>query len=403
MPTERPPVFDERSRTDALPSAHGESTFAFLNRVAGDYWEQVRRLVQTWAENIAEPGDYMDLRARLRSADDHQFQSAFLELYVHESLDAAGYAVTIHPEVPGGTRRPDFVARRDGAAVYVEAIAPGPSDANRRASARRNDFLDTVNKVGDPNFWLDLDELSVGAAPPPGARLRDELRTWLRSLDPEASYDFANAPAFHWTHEDWTAAFRAIPKAPHARGTTPGDRAIGVYSHMPAAFVDDAPAIRAAIAKKHRAYGELEAPFVVVVGLYIFDTDLDQTTAALYGDVVYEWGRTADGEIISRAARRPNGYFGAPPGWDNRHVSAVLTVSQLQPWSVPRAETTLWRHPNPAHPLPIGMAFPGDTMDLSTNRLVRGGGLSPADLFALPDPWPRGTAFPPRRKVDPEA
>lgn len=399
VPIERPPVFDEQPRTNALPAAHGEPTSTFLNRVAGDFWEQVRQLVQAWADHVDESGDYDDLRARLRSSDDHQFQSAFLELYVHESLTAAGYTVTIHPEVPGGTRRPDFLARCDGVGVYVEAIAPGPPDAARRAGARRDDFFDTVNKVGDPNFMLSLDALTEGPTPPAGAQLRTELRAWLRTLDPDAIHDFANAPTYSWERDGWAASFRAIPKAQHARGTAPGDRAIGIYGHMPAAFINDAPTIRDAIQKKHHAYGDLRAPFVIVVGLYIFDTDLRQTTKALYDDEVAQWGHTTEGEVVSWTARQTNGYFGTPPDWNNRHVSAVLTVNQLQPWSVPRAETILWRHPHPTHPLPTGMAFPGDTMDLTTDRIVRAPALSPADLFELSDPWPMGQAFPPSRRT----
>lgn len=49
-----------------------------------------------------------------RARDDEQFRSAFLELYLDESLIRAGYVVTIHPSVNGTTTHPDFLVERAG-------------------------------------------------------------------------------------------------------------------------------------------------------------------------------------------------------------------------------------------------------------------------------------------------
>ena len=88
--------------------------------------------------------DYTDLRQRFRSRDDEQFRSAFLELYLHESLIRAGYAVTIHPTVEGTTAHPDFLVGRDGERLYIEAIAPGSSPAAKAAAERRAVLFDTA-------------------------------------------------------------------------------------------------------------------------------------------------------------------------------------------------------------------------------------------------------------------
>jgi hypothetical protein len=42
-----------KDRTATAPAAHAEPTFDFLNRIAGDYWEHPRQLLQTWADRIA--------------------------------------------------------------------------------------------------------------------------------------------------------------------------------------------------------------------------------------------------------------------------------------------------------------------------------------------------------------
>jgi hypothetical protein len=116
-----------------VPSTHQESSFESLNRIAGDYWEHPRALMQEWLDRMPSEQEYNDLRQRFRSRDDEQFRSAFLELYLHESLIRAGYTVTIHPEVQGTSRRPDFLAERDDLRFFMEAIAPGSTPAEKAA------------------------------------------------------------------------------------------------------------------------------------------------------------------------------------------------------------------------------------------------------------------------------
>jgi len=77
MGESRQPLFDDFQRTNAAPSTHQESSFQFLNRIAGDYWEHPRALMQEWLDRIPSEQEYNDLRQRFRSRDDEQFRSAF--------------------------------------------------------------------------------------------------------------------------------------------------------------------------------------------------------------------------------------------------------------------------------------------------------------------------------------
>ncbi|WP_156223672.1 hypothetical protein [Pseudactinotalea suaedae] len=395
MGEQRQPLFDDFKRTDATPATHQESSFEFLNRVAGDYWEHPRALMQEWLDRIPSAQEYDDLRQRFRSRDDEQFRSAFLELYLHEILVRAGYAVTIHPEVQGTGRRPDFLAERDDLRFFVEAIAPGSTPAKRAAAQRRAVLFDTVNRLGDPNFMLWLDELEEGASPPASARLRKDLRRWLAELDPDAPWKADAAPTHRWQHDGWAVTFRAVPKKPETRGMRLNDRAIGVYGHTGVDLIDDAPAIKKALASKHQEYGDLGAPFIIAVGTYIHDKDRWHSSNAMYGHVAVRIGEAPDGSMVTREVRQPDGYFGTPPEWTNRNVSGVLLVNQLMPYYVQRAETTLWRHPNPAHQLPEALGLPGDTLSLAESTLVEESSPNGADeFFGLPEPWPPGEAWP---------
>src|SRR5687768_4583294 len=60
----REPIFDETDRTDTRPAEHSESTFEFMNRVGGDFWQHPRALMQTWLDRVSGGQDYNDLRQR---------------------------------------------------------------------------------------------------------------------------------------------------------------------------------------------------------------------------------------------------------------------------------------------------------------------------------------------------
>lgn len=395
MSLAREPIFDDADRTDTRPAEHSESTFEFLNRVGGDYWQHPRALMQAWLDRVPGDQNYKDLRQRFHSRNDEQFRSAFFELYLHEGLVRAGYAVTIHPSVNGSSHRPDFRAERDGRVFFVEAVAPGTSAEAKAAAQRRAVLFDTVNRLGDPNFMLWLDHLEEGSSPPASARLRADLRAWLVQLDPESIPDLTHAPARSWQHEGWSVTFRAIPKKPEARGARPNERAIGVFGHGEARVIDDAPAILKALAAKHHAYGDLGAPFIIAVGTYIFDTDRWHSMNAMYGRLGLQLGESPSGERVTREVRQPDGYFGAPPDWQNRNVSGVLLVNQLMPYYVQRAEATLWRHPLPTHPLPEDVGLPGESVFLRDGALaVTASPVRADDFFGLPDPWPPGEPWP---------
>jgi len=55
----REPIFDSFTRADAGPSEYAEETFVFFNRVAGDFWDQTRSLVEEWADSIGDDNDYL--------------------------------------------------------------------------------------------------------------------------------------------------------------------------------------------------------------------------------------------------------------------------------------------------------------------------------------------------------
>lgn len=390
MQWKRPPVFDDRERTSTAAAANEESSFDFLNRVAGDFWEHPRQLIEAWASHLSDDAEYADIRSRLRSKNNSQFNSAFLELYLHETLLRTGHTVTIHPQLPHSTRRPDFYAEKDNTGFYVEAIAPGVGKEAEAVAARRNRFLDVINRLDDRNFYLWLHVLQIGPRNPAAARLRTELARWLTTIDPDSVTDYAEAPRLRWEQEGWVAEFSAIPVRQDVRGQNRQDRrAIGIYADRPAAWVDDSTTIQKALSSKDGEYGQLDKPFIIAVGLYIFDTDRWHSMNALYGRE-----QVTLTEHGGHAFRRGDGYFGGPPHWANTNVSGVLLVNQLQPYHAHKADVSLWVHPGADLDLPH-VEWPGDTVTLLDNRVTATPPrVPPTKLFGLSEPWPPGEPWP---------
>lgn len=389
-------IFSTTTRTDPSPASQGDSQFQFLDRVSGPYWDQVRDLIEDWFARLC-PDAQADVRGRLRSRDDRQFTGAFFELYLHECLLRMGYSVTCHPELEGTSRRPDFLAEKDGGLIYVEARSASSSDVAVGKSARVNAVYESLDRLNSPNFFLWIDVATQGDDPLRARPLRGRLEQWLAGLDPD-EYSLVgkrrdDLPGL--THEDggWKIEFRAVPKSPEARGRE-GARPLGIFGGGKAHWVQDEEGIRGALTAKGSAYGSLGAPFVVAVASGGISLDDDDVLSALYGTEVVEFRVFADGTESTALARKADGYWYKGDHWDHRGVSAVLVVKNLHPAFVGKQQHTIWEHPDPEAAV--------DALPIWRRSLVEGGGItfveperSQAEWFGLGDPWPVGEPFPP--------
>lgn len=394
-------IFSAAVRTDPSPAAHGEGRFRFLDRVSGPYWDQVRQLIENWFARLG-PDVQADVRGRLRSKDDRQFRGAFFELYLHESLLRMGYKVTCHPVLEGTARRPDFLAEKDGRAMYIEARSASSSDNSAAAAARVNTVYKSLDLLDSPNFFLWIEVVRQGAGPLGAKPLRGRLENWLRGLDPDEYNGWSRQDLPNLTYREergdeevaWVIEFEAIPKSPQARGKK-GLRPLGIFSGG-ATWLDD-DGIRGALSDKGSAYGQLGAPYVVAVASENIDLDEQEVLNVLYGTDAPEFRTSADGSEPYTYVRTPDGYWFRGDRWEHRHVSAVLVVKSLHPAFVGRQTHTIWEHPGPEHSvdaLPIwrravcGADSPVRYIDPARNQ---------ADWFGLGEPWPMGDPFPDRR------
>lgn len=389
-------IFSAITRTDPSPAAHGDSHAEFLERVAGSYWDQVRDLVEAWFSRLCADAQ-ADVRGRLRSKDDRQSRGAFFELYLHECLLRMGYSVTCHPEIKGTNRRPDFLAKKDGKSVYIEARSASSSDVAVGKAARVNAVYESLDRLETPNFFLWIDVAKQGDAPLRARALRKRLETWLAALTPDEHsmrQEIRRDDLPGYVHEDagWRIDFRAIAKSAKARGRE-GARPLGIFGGGNATWVLDEDELRGALSDKGSAYGRLDAPFVVAVASGSMSLDDYDVLNALYGTESIELRTSDDGTEETMAVRAPDGYWYQGDHWAHRGVSAVLVVKNLHPAFVGTQQHTIWEHPDPEFRVADFPMWRRAVVEEGT-MTFKDPDRSQAEWFDLGEPWPVGEPFP---------
>jgi hypothetical protein len=336
----------------------------------------------------------LELRSRITSGDDQQFEAAFFELYLHELFRSMGYAVEVHPTGGGSRRRPDFLLRADGVPeVYVEAaVSRSISATDRAAEARMNAVYDAINSLPSPDFFIWLNSRGSPASPPPAARFRDTIHGIMASLDVVeqaallASSGIDALPRYHLEHDGWNLEFFFMPKSEAARGR-PDTQPIGVCEPSGDRWVDSRSPLLNTVRYKASRYGDLEYPFIVAVNTLGFPLERIDVMEALFGKeqvTVYFAGDEIHSQELSR---RPDGALTTFSGPRSTRVSAILHVSTIYPWSVAAMEPCLYHNPY------ARATYIGGLDQLPHARGVEGemkwfGGIHPRELFGLPPDWP---------------
>jgi hypothetical protein len=237
-------LFDEIRRTDPRPARYSEGSVAFLNRVDDPYFSAVRRLLEEWFGQHPEAHREM-LRADFWSSDERSAVSAYWELYLHELHRRLGFEITVHPQVPGRSRRPDFRLVCGEHTFYLEAAVVAHSDEEMGRQSREAIVLDTINEARSPEFSLSVDWKQVGRSTPPRPEVVRKVEAWLATLDWQT--ERANLRPYSWTDPrrlpapstviefgDWAVSLTAYARRTrdddHDRktvGSPPGQRGYG--------------------------------------------------------------------------------------------------------------------------------------------------------------------------------
>ena len=250
---------------------------------------------------------------RLISDLDHPHFSVRLEIYLHQLFKERGWEIEIEPELLGTRNRPDFVVNTGEDRMIVEAKSVLGAESERQQDGRLMQLADDLG--GKLNRTVLIHPIIGLPSSLPNRRIAAEIED--RASEVELLQEF-------WVegeHEgqsyllEVTVILEDKPTPTTDVGATIG-QAIGVDIGHP---------VRKAIRDKAKKYGEIDAPFVIVIWpkLPFHFSSSNDDLVALYGDEV--WVGPDYSEL--RVSHKPNGVF-TTEGEDGTHryphVSAVL-------------------------------------------------------------------------------
>lgn len=385
-------LFDEVARIETRPRREREPTFQYWNLSARESVDALRRTVEAWFDRFPDEAK-KDLRARFRSPTDSQHEAAFWEIYLHELFTGMGYKLEAHPVLPDSSNHPDYLVQ-DGRkpCFYLEATVAGlQSTENAGAEARLREVFDLVNKLVDPNFFLEVHHKGFPNTPPPVRGLRAELEQWLKTLDVDSirsmwrSSDFESMPTFQWTHGGLTLAFSPIPRSTDMSS----GRAIAITAGEPHQLTADED-IRASVEGKANKYGELSLPIVIAVNFIGDHCDETDINNALFGSEAIRVIERSDGKHEwAPVGRKPNGAWFGKRGPRNQNLSAVLIANQINPYTAGTTTPILFHNPYTKSPLNLSRyPLPQSVPDKANRTMQKIGGRSATEFIRLPSPWP---------------
>jgi hypothetical protein len=364
-------IFSDFSRSDTTPRKYSERRFTHLDRSAEPEFVRVRELLESWSAHL--PADSLfQVEQRFQSCDDREFDSAFLELYVHELLLRTGHAIVHHPELPHTKKRPDFLAtdHNSYASIIEATVTTEATDENRGSEARLNALKDAINeRVASPDYFVSMDIDGRPNTPIPVASWSEQIQAWLAGLNYESIVALSDRgrfdclPSLELGHDGALVTVRPLAKRQSARGK-PG-RTLGVEG-AEGCWVTSHIDIEKVLRKKATRYGQLTLPFIVAVNCIGQWSVWEEIHEAIYGD---------------------EGLWPSPDQVSLRRLSAVLAIDHLLPWSIPRTDAMLFHNPNAA--IPYCGAFTGLPQAKWEAGQVRvTGGTHPRALLGLSESWP---------------
>ena len=356
-----PLLFDDTTRTYMKPALGGESHFHFYNRSALPTVDRLRKMLQRWVDRLPE-SKQKGIVNRMRhtgvgSRDKNRsFDSAFLELVLHEFLRGTGAEVEVEPNVAG--RTPDFYAAEVNEAgnvqgYYVEAFDVSIADsAESGASWNEKICKDVLDEIESPDFYLIAETSGVLESMPRKKNLKAPFERLLREVDYEAvvaQYEVRTnwdaLPSASFQHGSWKLTGRLLPVSRDRRPREAGSRFVGVGFGKSGMF-DDIGKIRGRLDGKAEWYKQIPN-LVIAVRSEPWDTPMDEVLFGTQALTVYVPNDPSDSTLVPEPhlSQMMDGFWFNSTGPQNQHVIGVLLFDTLHPHCVHKAQATFFANP----------------------------------------------------------
>ncbi len=337
---------------DRKPIRRGSSTgkekiHEFLEREGRPEAAPIMAWIEHWYDQL--PSDKQrDIRGRMRSGDHHQFTSAYFELQMFAMLERMEYDIAVEPRLADGRYNPDFLARCDDEAFYLEATVCGQGAGELESTRDEHDAVKKIRAAfGDQkveihsDLWLQAEGV-LNRSLSKKEVSRPFIDLMRRTNAAEVRESFASDSDYHryrteykgrFNYGDWTLEGVLEPK-PHKNA------AGQVCGPARSAIGDAADAIRASLAEKATPWRRMGPPDgILVVAMSICHSQ-------------YFWN--SDQETRAIAQDRTSSDPAAPWRDDFTAISGILFVGDVSLGNEYATRARLF--PNPQRCLPESLA-----------------------------------------------
>jgi hypothetical protein len=383
-------LFETKQRNRLSPMKQGEDEYSYYDASGRPPFAVYRDLVNRWIGRVPQ-NEQAALVSRFRNKKSASYQATLSELVIHEAILRQGLSAELHPLGGHPTNRLDYkvytAAKNPLAFVEVTSIAPAEAwVASNNREARIYNAIDGVKLPAGWRLSYSLDR--AGTDSPAMGPVCKAIREWATE---SAAGDPSETPVRVFEAGEWRIELTLLG------GFDPSsddDRAIaGAFGQI--RLLTPHLKIRQAVETKGSKYGQLNAPFLIVVADCKDELGGGPRNAmalldAMFGSVLTRFVKLENGETICREDRADDGYWGVMGAARHQNVSGVMLIPKPNLWHLrdDRSQPIIVRNPWAAHPLPDDF-FPLPSFNIKANgEITLSDGQSLADLLDLPTPWP---------------
>ena len=266
-------LFKDFERTCDGYGDPGESFYKYIDRSARPQSAKARDLCNRWFadyEKDASRDEVDRFLGDFRSKRYEQHYAAWFELLTHQILVRLGFSVTIHPDLPGNDKHPDFEASSNGSRVLVEATVVAPDKDPFALSDYEKDAQEKFLQLQIANFTATT--YPVSGTLKRHLRKKDIEREFGRLVakyDPDEvqrridQYGYGQVPTETIRFGDWQLQVELFPLPPSKR--TPRKARVGPW---PQTEMYDSSVPNAKQKIKDKDYGPTDNPLILAVNVH---------------------------------------------------------------------------------------------------------------------------------------
>jgi len=338
-------LFEPRDRSYLGPANHNENPYDYYCRSGRQSVLAIRQTLNTWFSHYPDEGKN-ELKKRFKKT----FSAAFFELFIHEIFLCQGFEIEIHPSLMDSNRKPDFLIKKKGIEIYVEAKEAKDKTRDEEGLERRiNYFYDSFNTINSPKFFIYVKELLLKSTKQPKTKnLINKLEDKIQHFVPETvlkqiqESGFENDSELKYEDDDIMIVISLIPKCQEAQFND-GLRPVAMFP-MVTEIGGSEESIRNSFIKKAKKYKALNKPYIICINAIGIkgDTSFDIENA-IWGSLILTWS-TDPKNRNEHYTRKKDGFFYGNKGPQFRNVSGVL-VTKVMGFNIPIAPFWFVKHP----------------------------------------------------------